>query len=103
VQAEIEFFNCPLEFLKLIQELKHYANLTIHGDKIRTSLLARRALYVQRSTDTRACKRCCSEKAISIKYYECVFVALGIQYAMSMCHIVICSLSGCTISFHIIS
>jgi len=32
---------------------------------------------------------------------ECVFVALGIQYAMAMHHIVICSLSGSTIFFHI--
>ena len=87
--------------MKLIQELKHYANLTIHGDKIRTSLLRRQAIYQQRSTDTHACNRCCSERALSIKYYECVFVALGIQHAMGMCHIVICSLSGSTVFPHI--
>jgi len=32
-----------------------------------------------------------------------VFVVLGIQQAMRMCHIVICSLSRSTIFFHIIS
>ena len=32
-------------------------------------------------------------------YSECVFVALGIQYAMPMCHTVICGLSGSTIFF----
>jgi hypothetical protein len=39
-----------------------------------------------------------------ISYYiQCVFVALSIQHAMRMCHIVICRLSGSTVFFHIIS
>jgi len=33
----------------------------------------------------------------------CVFVALVIQYAIHMCHIVICGLRCSTIFFHIIS
>jgi len=36
-------------------------------------------------------------------YCECVFVALGIQNAMPMRHIVICRLCGCTIFLHIVS
>jgi len=32
-----------------------------------------------------------------------VFVALGMQHAMCMCHMVICGLYGSTIFFHIIS
>jgi hypothetical protein len=34
------------------------------------------------------------EKAISITYSECVFVALVIRHEMLMHHIVICGLSG---------
>ena len=44
-----------------------------------------------------------AEKKISITYSECVFVAVGIQHAMRMRHIVICGLAGSTIIFHRIS
>ena len=36
-------------------------------------------------------------------YSECVAVALGIQHAMHMRHIVICGLPGFTVFFHIVS
>jgi hypothetical protein len=48
-------------------------------------------------------KYCCSGKAISITYFECVSVALGIQHAKRMRHIVICGFSGSTKFIHIIS
>jgi len=40
---------------------------------------------------------------MSITYSECVFVALVIQQAKRMNHIVICGLIGFRICFHIIS
>jgi hypothetical protein len=43
------------------------------------------------------------EKAVSITYSECVFVALGIQHTMRMRHIAISGLSGSSIFFHMIS
>jgi hypothetical protein len=43
------------------------------------------------------------EKAVIITYFECVSVALGIQHATRVRHIVICGLQGSRIFFHIIS
>jgi len=48
------------------------------------------------------CNHCCSEKAIGITYSECASLALGIQHAMRMRHVVNCRLYGCTIFFDII-
>ena len=43
------------------------------------------------------------EKTMDITYSRCLFVALGIQYAMRMCHIAICDLPRCTIFFSTLS
>ena len=52
-------------------------------------------------TMRRPCNHCCSGKVISITYSECVSIALCIQHAMRMRHIVICGLPGSTIFFHL--
>ena len=52
----------------------------------------RQAMYVQRNTEARSCNHWCCGKAISITYSESVFVALGIERAMRMRHIVVCGL-----------
>ena len=57
-------------------------------------------MYVKRNTDARSRTHCCSGKAISITYPECVFVPLGTQHAKRMRHIVISGLPGSTILFH---
>jgi len=63
----------------------------------------RQTTYDSPNTQTRSRNHCCSGKAISVTYSECVFVDIGIQQAMRMCHIVMCGLFGSTIFFHIIS
>ena len=59
----------------------------------------RQAMHVLRNIEARSYNYCCRGKAISITYSESVFVALGIQHAMLMLHIVICGLPGCAIFF----
>jgi hypothetical protein len=54
--------------------------------------LTRQATCVQRNNEKRLFKYCCSGKAMSITYCECVFVALGFQHEMRMRHVVVCAL-----------
>ena len=52
-------------------------------------------------TEACSCNHCCSGKSISITYSECVFVALGVQHAMRVRHIVVYVLPGSTTFFHV--
>jgi len=61
------------------------------------------AMHVKCNIKAHMCNQCCSGKPISITYAECVFVVVGIQYAMRLHHIVICGSSDFTKIFHIIS
>ena len=47
-------------------------------------------VHINVTFEVRSQKHCCHGKAISITYCECVFVALVIQHAMHVHHIVIC-------------
>ena len=60
-------------------------------------------MYVKYNNEARSCNYRCSGQAISITSSECVSVALDIQHALLMRHIVICGLPGSTIFFHIMS
>jgi len=65
--------------------------------------LTKQTVYVERNIEECLCNHCYSGTAISITYSECMFVALGIQHAMHMCHIVTCGLTLSTIFFRFIS
>jgi hypothetical protein len=43
----------------------------------------------KRKIVARSRNHCCSGKAITITYSECVYVALVIQHAMRMCHFIL--------------
>ena len=42
-----------------------------------------------RNIEARTCNHCCCGLAINATYSECMFVALFIQHAMCMCHIIL--------------
>jgi hypothetical protein len=63
---------------------------------------ARQGTY-EYNIEVHPCNHICHGKAIYILCILNVSVALVMQHAMHMCHIVIYSLSGSTIFFHVIS
>jgi hypothetical protein len=54
----------------------------------------------KRNVEALSYKHCCSGKAISITYSECVSVALDIQHAKCMHRIILSSLSSLTVSYY---
>jgi hypothetical protein len=63
--------------------------------KLRTKLITRflnktgSVQYIWRNTEVRSRNHFYSGKVISITYYDCVSVALGIQHAMNRCRILV--------------
>jgi len=80
-----------------------YEILVLKFGKISSSYLQPKQCTHKHNIEALTCNHCCSGKAISVTYSECVFMALGFQHAMGRRHIITCGLSGSTIFFHIIS
>jgi hypothetical protein len=59
-------------------------------------------MYVSRNNEALLWNHCCCAEAICIAYSECMFVALVIQHAMRMRHIVVCGLSDSKYFFRVI-
>jgi len=60
-------------------------------------------MHMQCNTEVHSYSHCWIGRAISITYSENVFIALGIRYAMHMCHIVISGPPDSTEFLYIIS
>ena len=61
--------------------LNKFLNKTKFSRDLRKKVKTRQTMYVsyKRNSGARLCNHCCSGKAITITYAECVSVALGIQ------------------------
>jgi len=98
------FYKSPLHSFSIVIYLCYGQNLIPYLrewlNKLRKT---RQAMYEWRNIEARLCNYCCSGKAINITYSEFVFVALGVEYAMRMHHVVICGLSCSVTLFHFIS
>jgi hypothetical protein len=60
-------------------------------------------MYVLHKSEAFSRNHCCSGKTINIIYCGCVFIALSIQHAKHISHIVIGGLPGSETFFYIIS
>jgi len=62
-------------------------------------------MYIQCKIEARSRNHCCRGKAMSIKYYDCVSVAIAMQRAKLLGRTIllsVCGLSDRTIYFHVI-
>ena len=114
VFRELALLTSSGNWLALQWQTFNYTYLTISGKVIYISTpptkdyicpagATRQATYVYRNVQVRSRNNGCRGKAISIIYSECVFVALGIQYAKRTRHVFICDLPGSTTFLHCIS
>jgi hypothetical protein len=86
--------------------LTHYTSAFCHLPVIQqtvTIIKRRQARYKYVTFEARSRDHFCTVKAINVKYYEYVFVALVIQHAMRMRGVVVWNMSGSTEIFQITS
>jgi len=70
---------------------------------LKVTLIQNKTDNVEPNVQARSCNNSCSGKGISTTNSERVFIALGIQHAIHMPHIVLSGLAGSKLFFHIIS
>jgi hypothetical protein len=70
-----------------------FRSIVAFFSKVGTHCVTREVIYVKRNIEMLSCNHYFSGKTISIIYFECEFVALGIQHAMRKRHIILSSLA----------
>jgi hypothetical protein len=90
-------------FIESIIHIRLLFKTTKPFNIIRAIHQQKRQCTYKHNIEVHSCNHGCNEKAISITYSECVFVALCVQHAKHMRRITICYLSDCTIFLYIFS
>ena len=73
-----------------------FLSLFTHNTRFKVFLKQDRQCTYKRNTEVHSRNNICGEKGVSVIYSECVLVALCIQHAMRVRHIVFYGLSGRT-------
>jgi hypothetical protein len=83
----------------LIFNIIGFVSKIISTNKIQHYDKTRQGIYVCRSIETCSCNNGCHEKALSITYYEHVFLVLVIQHAKLLRRIILSS-AACLVITH---
>ena len=64
----------------------HSNHYLIKKQETGTKRKTKQAMYIESNIEVHSCKHCCNGKAIIITYSGGVYVDLGVQRVMHMCH-----------------